>query len=128
MISLKLNKKSLVIVTVAAGLLGAGILLGYANYPRIANGWDPGGAKTAQEIARGESPGEHGPGGEQGVRGESGGSGSEEASGAILAPNDTFDAVRSGAWPNWEGRCRRCSCATTPSSRTTTGPPAAFPC
>ena len=97
MISLKLNKKSLVIVPVAAGLLGAGILLGYANYPRIADGWDPGGAKTAQEISRGESPGEHGPGGERGVRGESGGSGSEEASGAILAPNDTFDAVRSGA-------------------------------
>ena len=97
MISLKLNKKSLVIVPVAAGLLGAGVLLGYANYPRIADGWDLGGAKTAQEIARGESPGEHGPGGERGVRGESGGSGSEEASGAILAPNDTFDTVRGGA-------------------------------
>ena len=97
MISLKLNKKSLVIVPVAAGLLGAGILLGYPNYPRIADGWDPGGAKTAQEISQGESPGEHGPGGEQGVRGESGGSGSEEASGAILAPSDTFDAVRNGA-------------------------------
>ena len=97
MISLKLNKKSLVIVPVAASLLGAGVLLGYANYPRIADGWDPGGAKTAQEISRGESPGEHGPGGERGVRGESGGSGSEEASGAILAPSDTFDAVRSGA-------------------------------
>ena len=97
MISRKLNKKSLVIVPVAAGLLGAGILLGYANYPKIADGWDPGSAKTAQEIARGESPGEHGPGGERGVRGGSGGSGSEEASGAILAPSDTFDAVRSGA-------------------------------
>ena len=81
MISRKLNKKSLVIVPVAASLLGAGVLLGYANYPRIADGWDPGGAKTAQEISRGES----------------GGSGSEEASGAILAPNDTFDTVRSGA-------------------------------
>ena len=97
MISLKLNKKSLVIVPVAASLLGAGVLLGYANYTRIADGWDPGGAKTALEISRGESPGEHGPGGERGIRGESGGSGSEEASGAILAPNDTFDAVRGGA-------------------------------
>ena len=97
MISLKLNKKSLVIVPVAASLLASGIFLGYANYPRIADGWDPGGAKTAQEIARGESPGEHGSGGEQGVRGESGGSGSEEASGANLALDETFDAVRGGA-------------------------------
>ena len=97
MISSKLNKKALVIVPVAASLLGAGVLLGYANYPKIADGWDPGGAKTAQEISRGESPGEHGPGGERGVRGEGGGSGSEEASGANLATNETFDAVRSGA-------------------------------
>ena len=96
-ISRKLNKKPLVIVPVAASLLGAGILLDYANYPRIADGWDPGGAKTAQEISRGESPGEHGPGSERGVRGDSGASGSEEASGAILAPSDTFDAIRSGA-------------------------------
>ena len=63
MISPKLNKKFLVIVPVAAGLLGAGILLGYANYPRIADGWDLGSAKTAQDISRGENPGEHGPGG-----------------------------------------------------------------
>ena len=97
MISLKLNKKSLVIVPVAATLLGAGVFLGYANYPRIADGWDPGGTKTPQEIARGESPGEHGPGGEWGVRSEGGASGSEETNGAILAPNDTFDAVRGGA-------------------------------
>ena len=97
MISRKLNKKALVIVPVAAAVLGAGTLLGYANYPRIADGWDPGGAKTIQEISRGESPGEHGPGGERGVRGESGGSGSEEASGAILALNETFDATRGGA-------------------------------
>ena len=33
MISLKLNKKSLVIVPVAASLVASGILLGYANYP-----------------------------------------------------------------------------------------------
>ena len=97
MISLKLNKKSLVIVPVAASILASGVFLGYANYPRIADGWDPGGAKTAQEISRGESPGEHGPGGERGVRGESAGSGSEEASSASLAPSDTFDVVRGGA-------------------------------
>ena len=69
MISKKLNKKALVIVPVAAAVLGAGTLLGYANYPKFADGWDPGGAKTDQEISRGESPGEYGPGGEQGVRG-----------------------------------------------------------
>ena len=57
----------------------------------------PGRRKTAQEISRGESPGEHGPGGERGVRGEGGGSGSEEASGVNLTPNETFDAVRGGA-------------------------------
>ena len=97
MISRKLNKKALVIVPVAAAVLGAGTLLGYANYPKIADGWDPGGAKAAQEISRGESPGEHGPGGERGFRGEGGGAGSEEASGAILSPNETFDATRGGA-------------------------------
>ena len=97
MISRKLNKKALVIVPVAAAVLGAGTLLGYANYPKIADGWDPGGAKAAQEISRGESPGEHGPGGERGVRGEGGASGSEEASGAILATGETFDATRGGA-------------------------------
>ena len=97
MISRKLNKKALVIVPVAAAVLGAGTLLGYAHYPKIADGWDPGRAKAAQEISRGESPGEHGPSGERGVRGESGASGSEEASGAILALNETFDATRGGA-------------------------------
>ena len=97
MISMKLNKKALVIVPVAAAVLGAGTVLGYANYPKIADGWDPGGPRTAQDISRGEGPGEHGPGGERGVRGESGGSGLEEASGAILALNETFDATRGGA-------------------------------
>ena len=99
MITKKLNKKALVIVPVAASLLGAGVLLGYANYPRIVDGWDPGGAKTAQEISRSESPGEHGPGGERDVRGEGAGagSGSEEGSSANLAPNETLDMVRAGA-------------------------------
>ena len=30
--------------------------VGYANYPRVADGWDSGGAKTAREISRRESP------------------------------------------------------------------------
>ena len=46
-----------------------------------------------------EGSGEHGPGGEGGGESgrESGGAGSEEGSGANLAPDDTFDAVRGGA-------------------------------
>lgn len=59
MIGWKLNKKSLVIEAVAASLLASGILLGYANYPRTDDGWDPGGAKTAPQISRSECPGEH---------------------------------------------------------------------
>ena len=55
----------------------------------------PAGANATQEISRGENPGEHGAGGES--AGESGGSGSEEGTGATLAPDATFDAVRGGA-------------------------------
>ena len=103
MISLKLNKKSLVIVSVAASLLGAGVLLGYANYPRIADSWDPGGAKTALEISLGESPGEHGPGGERGVRGESGGR-----------------AARRPAAPSWPPTTSSTRSAAAPASSSTT--------
>ncbi len=51
---------------------------------------------SGSEGAGGEG---HGPGGEGGSEsgGESGGSGSEEGSGATLAPDATFDAVRGGA-------------------------------
>ena len=53
------------------------------------------------EGSGGEGPGGegHGPGGEGGSesRGEGGGSGSEEGSGATLALDETFDAVRGGA-------------------------------
>ena len=54
------------------------------------------GAVATQEISD-RGGGEHGPGGES-TGGEGGGpSGSEEASGATLAPDETFDAVRGGA-------------------------------
>ena len=56
-----------------------------------------GGAEgSGGEGAGGEG---HGPGGEGGSEsgGESGGSGSEEGSGATLAPDATFDAIRGGA-------------------------------
>ena len=73
--------RALIIGPVAAAMLGAGILMGCAGDNGIIDGRESGGAGTTQEISRGES----------------GGSGSEEASGATLAPGDTFDAVRGGA-------------------------------
>ena len=73
--------RALIIGPVAAAMLGAGILMGCAGDNGIIDGRESGGAATTQEIPRGES----------------GGSGSEEASGATLAPGDTFDAVRGGA-------------------------------
>ena len=54
---------------------------------------------TGGEGAEGPGGEGHGPGGEGGneAGGESGGSGSEEGSGATLAPDETYDAVRGGA-------------------------------
>ena len=76
--------------TVLGAVLGAGILVGCG----------PTGAGAGAEIrGGGEAAGEHGAGGE-GAGGEGGApaaAGSEEASGATLAPDATFDAVRSGA-------------------------------
>ena len=73
--------RALIIGPVAAAMLGAGILMGCAGDNGIMDARETSGAATTQEISRGES----------------GGSGSEEASGATLAPGDTFDAVRGGA-------------------------------
>ncbi|MDE2898373.1 MAG: hypothetical protein OXO54_08620 [Chloroflexota bacterium] len=75
--------------TVLGAILGAGVLVGCG----------PAGSGTDAEIrGGGEAAGEHGAGGE-GAGGEGGApaAGSEEASGATLAPDATFDAVRSGA-------------------------------
>ena len=101
MIRRKLIKKTLLAGPVLAALIGAGVVLGCTNDTGIVDGRDSGnGAVATQEISErggGESRGEHGPGGE-GAGGEAGGApGSEEASGANLAPNETFDAVRGGA-------------------------------
>ena len=100
MIRRKLMKRTIIIGPVLAALLGAGIVLGCTSDTGIADGRDSGnGAVAAQEISeRGasESGGEHGSGGE-GAGGEGGATGSEEASGANLAPDETFDAVRGGA-------------------------------
>ena len=102
MISKKSIKRSFLVVPILLAMLIAAILAGCASATSPDQG--SGGATASQEMSGGEAAGEHGPGGEQGAGseggGESGGSGapgSEEASGANLAPDATFDAVRSGA-------------------------------
>ena len=103
MIRKKLMKRTIIIGPVLAALLGAGIVLGCTSDTGIVDGRDSGnGAVATQEISErggGESGGEHGSGGEgaEGRGEQSGAAGSEEASGANLAPNETFDAVRGGA-------------------------------
>ena len=104
MIRRKLMKRALLIGPVLAALLGAGVVLGCASDTGIVDGRDSGnGAVATQDISErggGESGGEHSPGGEGSEdRGEQGGgaAGSEEASGANLALDETFDAVRGGA-------------------------------
>ncbi|MYC30027.1 MAG: hypothetical protein F4X65_08060 [Chloroflexi bacterium] len=97
----KTTKRTILAGPVLASLVAAGVVLGCATDTGIMDGQDPGnGAVATQEISgrgAGESGGEHGPGGERAGGESGGGSGSEEASGANLAPNETFDAVRGGA-------------------------------
>ena len=100
MISPKLMKRTFLIGPVLAALLGAGVVLGCTGDTGIVDGRDSAGSAVAtQEISGrggGESGGEHGPGGEGGSESgsEGGASGSEEDSGATLALDETFDAVR----------------------------------
>ena len=104
MIRRKMMKRTFLVGPVLAALIGAGVVLGCTNDTGIVDDRDSGnGAVATQEISEpggSESGGEHAPGGE-GAGGESGGegraSGSEEASGATLALDETFDAVRGGA-------------------------------
>ena len=97
----KLMKRTLLAGPVLAALIGAGVVLGCTGDNGIVDGRDSGnGAVATQEISErggGESGGEHGPGGESAEGEGSGATGSEEASGANLAPDETFDAVRGGA-------------------------------
>ena len=86
------------VLWIVGSLAAVSVLLGCAT------GANPGAEETpaAVSTARGageESPGERGPGGESGSEsgGVAGGTGSEEASGANLAPDETFEAVRRGA-------------------------------
>ncbi len=107
----KLMSKTLLVGPVLGAILGVGVLTACTDNG-IIEGRDPTGVTTSQEISeRGgsESGGEHGSaregGSERGGGGESGGesgnesgaSGSEEGSGATLAQNETFDAIRGGA-------------------------------
>ena len=96
MVLKKLIPKTFLIAPVVALMLSIGVLLACGSGTEIAQ--TPSGGTASQESSGGERPGEHGPGGESaGETGGSGGAGSEEASGASLAPDETFDAVRSGA-------------------------------
>ena len=85
---------------VLAAVIGAGVVAGCRG--GRGGGQASGGATATQESSEGGG-GEHGSGGESGGEGggesggESGASGSEEGSGATLAPDETFDAVRYGA-------------------------------
>ena len=93
----KLMTRRFLIGSILAVMLSATVLVGCGNDTGIGEGRDSGGATATQEISQGESPGEHGSGGESASEGAGSGSGSEEASGATLAPDATFDAVRGGA-------------------------------
>ena len=111
MIFKKLMARTLLIGPVLAATLGVGILIGCTGDTGPGEGRDSGGATASRDISEregGDSGGEHGGKGEgsegsggEGSGGESGSestaSGSEEGSGATLAPDETFDMVRSGA-------------------------------
>ena len=75
-------------------ILVAGILLGCTGDNEGGEGPESTHVEVSQSIS-GERGGEHGSGGESGR--ESGSGGGEEGSGAMLAPDETFDMVRGGA-------------------------------
>ena len=86
-----------------AGIVSVLIVTGCGGDNGSGEGRESGGATAGQEVSErggGESGGEHGGGGEGsegGGEGSGGEGGSEEGSGATLAPDETFDMVRSGA-------------------------------
>ena len=104
----KLMTRTVILGPVLAAMLGTGILIGCVGDTEHEGGREANHTAVTQVISEqggGESGGEHRGGGEgteggnEGAGGESGGegAGSEEASGANLAPDETFDMVRSGA-------------------------------
>ena len=113
----KLMTRTFLVGPALAAILGMGILIGCSSDNGAGEGRESGGGEEVSEQVRGEgSGGEHGGAGEgaegsdvEGTAGEGSGSeggegsggagsgGSEEACGANLAPDETFDMVRSGA-------------------------------
>ncbi len=100
----RLMTKTFLIGSVLAVLFSLGVLIGCAGNNEGGEGPESGRATAGQEVSErggGESGGEHGGAGEGtegGGEGAGGEGGSEEGSGANqLAPDETFDMVRSGA-------------------------------
>ena len=108
----KLVTKKFLVGALLGAMLSAALLIGCTDNTGPEDGRDADRATVSQSISEGggsESGGEHsggressesgGEGAEGGGEssGESGGAGSEEGSANMLAPDETFDAVRSGA-------------------------------
>ena len=102
----KLVTRTFLIGPVLAAMLSVGVLIGCGGEAGPGEGRDSGVATAGQEVSErggGESGGEHRGAGEgvegggEGSGSEGSESGSEEGSGANLAPDETFDMVRSGA-------------------------------
>ena len=96
----KLTANTFMIGLSLTTLLGAGMLIGCTGNTGEGGGLESVGETAGQEVSEqggGESGGEHSGAGEgsEGSGGE--GAGGEEGSGAMLAPSETFDMVRSGA-------------------------------
>ena len=88
--------KKFLIGPALGAILGAGILIGCTNDTEGPEGAETNHVEASQSISGRESGGEHGSGGE-GSGSEGSESGGEEGSGAMLAPDQTFDMVRGGA-------------------------------
>ena len=108
MIRNKLTAKKILIGPALGAILGAGILIGCTGDSEGREGRESNHVEAGQSSERGEGSGgegggEHGSGGESGGEHGSGGEsgresgGGEEGSGAMLAPDQTFDMVRGGA-------------------------------
>ena len=107
MIRNKLTTKKILIGPALGAILGAGILIGCTGDTEGREGREANHVEASQSSSErgegsggehgsgGEGGGEHGSGGESGN--ESGAGGGEEGSGAMLAPDQTFDMVRGGA-------------------------------
>ena len=96
----KLMTRTFLIGPALAAILGMGVLVGCTSDSETGERPDSGATagQEASERGGGESGGEHGGSGGEGTESAGGeGSGSEEGSGATLAPDETFDVVRSGA-------------------------------